>query len=177
MKKKIIKLLAAFALSLSIVFTMTAAKCGSKSEGGAASGAKSGNEAVGKSEPDTLTINGLPKQELTAVVVSADKDLSTLLSVGVAALAFEAGGENSADSGNVFELSGMFSGEPFAGTGKYKVILINNNFTPEKPTDKNNPMFRTAEVNFKNGGASVKFNSFAAVTKEFLTNLVCINEV
>jgi hypothetical protein len=141
---------------------MTAATCGSKSESGAASG----SEAGGKSEPGTLTITGLPKQELTAVVVKADKDLSTLVSAGVAALTFEAGGENSADSGNVFKLSGMFSGEPFAGTGKYKVILINNNYNQANPTDKNNPMFRTAEVNFKNGGATVKFNSFAAVTKE-----------
>jgi hypothetical protein len=162
MKRNICKLLAAFALAAAIVFSMTAATCGNKSGVGTASG----NEAGGKSEPGTLTITGLPKQELLAVVVKADKDLSSLVSVGIAALVFEAGGDNSADSGNVFKLSGMFSGEPFAGDGKYKVILINNNYNQEKPTDKNNPMFRTAEVNFKNGGATVRFNSFTAVTKE-----------
>jgi hypothetical protein len=33
------------------------------------------------------------------------------------------------------------------------------------PMDKNNPMFRTATVDFRNGGATVKFGSFTAITK------------
>jgi len=167
MKKKIIKLLCAIVIAAAIVFTLTAASCGNKTSGPAGASEDGGSSGGGKSEPGTLTITGLPKQELSAVVVSADKDLSTLISTGFAVLTFEAGGDNSADTGNVFKLSGMFSGEPFAGDGKYKVILINNNYNDKNPTDKNNPMFRTAEVNFKNGGATVRFNSFAVVSKEF----------
>jgi len=157
-KNNVLKTFAVLVLAAAIVFTMTAASCGSAEGGGGSSGA---------SKEGTLTVKGLPKQELSAVVVKADKDLSSLISVGFAVLTFEAGGDNSADTGNVFKLSAMFSGEPFAGDGKYKVILINNNYNKDKPTDKNNPMFRTADVNFKSGGASVKFSDFAAVTKEF----------
>jgi len=158
-KNNVLKALAIFVLAAAIVFTMTAASCESSGSGGGGGG-----------KEGTLTVKGLPKQELMAVVVKADKDVSTLVSVGFAALVFEAGGSNTDDSGdivNYFRLSGMFSGEPFAGEGKYKVILINNNYNQEKPTDKNNPMFRTADVNFKSGGASVKFGDFVVVTKEF----------
>jgi len=166
MKRNVFKILGAIVIAAAIVFSLTAASCGNKT-GGTASASEADASSGGKSEPGTLTITGLPKQELSAVVVSADKDLSTLISTGFAVLTFEAGGDNNADSGNVFKLSGMFSGEPFARNGKYKVILINNNYNEKNPTDKNNPMFRTAEVNFKNGGATVRFNSFAVVTKEF----------
>jgi len=157
--KKTIKLLWIIALTAVIVFSMTAATCGNKSGDSEA-------DTGGSGEPGTLTITGLPKQELLAVVVSADKDLSSLVSVGVAALVFEAGGENSPSGGNVFELSEMFSGNSWTGTGKRQVILINNKCNEKNPTDKNNPMFRTATVNFTNGGAKVRFNSFKAVTKQ-----------
>ena len=156
---KMFRILATIALAAVIVFSMTAATCGSKSGGSEA-------DTGGSGEPGTLTITGLPKQKLLAVVVSADKDLSSLLSVGVAALLPEAGGENNADNGNVFKLYEMFSNDDWKGTGKRQVILINNNYNEKKPTDKNNPMFRTATVNFTNGGATVKFGSFKVVDKE-----------
>ena len=151
----------ALGMAALIVLSMTAATCG----GGKTSGS-SGADGGGSGEPGTLTITGLPKQELMAIVVSADKDLSSLVSVGFAALVFEAGGDNKADSGNVFKLYEMLSGDTWTGTGKRQVILINDKYNEKNPTDKNNPMFRTATVNFTKGGATVKFSSFTVVTKE-----------
>jgi hypothetical protein len=155
---KMFRILAFIALAAVIIFSMTAATCGGGKTSGEAAGGGSG-------EPGTLTITGLPKQELLAVVVSADKDLSSLVSVGVAALLPEAGGDNNA-GGNVFKLYETFSGNSWTGTGKRQVILVNNNYNEKNPTDKNNPMFRTATVNFTKGGAKVKFSSFKVVTKE-----------
>jgi len=103
---------------------------------------------------------------LLAVVVGADKDLSSLVSVGIAALVPEAGGENNADSGNVFKLYETFSGDSWTGTGKRQGILINNKYNEKNPTDKNNPMFRTATVNFTKGGATVRFSSFKSISKQ-----------
>jgi len=69
----------AIAFAAVIVFSMTAATCGSKSGDSEA-------DSGGSGEPGTLKITGLPKQELLAVVVGADKDLSSLISVGIAAM-------------------------------------------------------------------------------------------
>jgi len=155
---KMFRILATIALAAVIVFSMTAATCGGEKTSGEADGGGSG-------EPGTLKITGLPKQELLAVVVSADKDLSTLTSAAFAALVPESGGDNNANSGNVFKLYETYSGDTWTGTGKRQVILINNNYNEKDPTDKNNPMFRTATVNFTKGGATVKFSSFKVVSK------------
>jgi hypothetical protein len=42
---------------------------------------------------------------------------------------------------------------------------VGSKYNEDNPMDKNNPMFRTATVNFRNGSATVKFGSFTAVTE------------
>jgi len=53
----------------------------------------------------------------------------------------------------------------WSNTGKRKVVLASHSYNTDNPVDKNNPLARTATVDFTMGGATVKFSSFTAVTK------------
>jgi len=119
-------------------------------------------EENGSGKPSTLTITGLPQGRYDLLVVGADTKLLTLTNCANAGFGFEAFG--SLSSGNVFELL-IQGGDTWTGTGKRQVILTNKDYNKDDPLDKNNPMYRTATVTFTNGGATVKYSSFTAVTK------------
>jgi hypothetical protein len=147
-------------LAIVLVFGMAVSGCskGPKPGGGSGSGEADG----GGGEPSKLTIAGLPEGKYDLLVVSANTNLSSYTNVASAGFGFEAGGMQT--SGNVFELL-LQGGDPWTGTGKRQVILASKNYNKDAPLDKNNPMFRTATVNFSRGGATVKFSDFTAVTK------------
>jgi hypothetical protein len=131
---------------------------------GCSKGSKGGGEAGGGSEPNRLTITGLPNQSFAVYIVSADKDVSSFSSIPFAIMVPEAWGSSLTTNKNVFEIGGLLGSE-WSVTGKRKVILQAVLDSKANPMDKNNPMFRTATVDFRNGGATVKFSSFTAITK------------
>jgi hypothetical protein len=134
---------------------------------GCSKGSKGGNaeaDGGGGGEPGTLTITGLPDQNFIVYVVGMDKNLSSVNDVTFAAgLSYEAYGVQNSSSGNVIKLY-FTKGDQNSFTGKRQVVLVNSSANKDNPYDKNNPWYRTATVNFTNGGATVKFGSFKAVT-------------
>jgi len=141
-------------LAIALVLGMTVVGC---SKGG-----KSSGEADGPGEPGTLTITGMPEQYFGMYILSAEKDLSSFATVSFAGMSPEAFGMQLTPNGNVYKI---YSSKDWTVTGKRQVVLQASLKERDNPMDKNNPMFRTATVNFTNGGATVKFSSFKAVTK------------
>jgi hypothetical protein len=64
----------------------------------------------------------------------------------------------------VFEIGGLLGSE-WSVTGKRQVVMQAVLESKANPMDKNNPMFIAVTVNFRNGGATVKFSGFTAITK------------
>jgi hypothetical protein len=143
---------------LAIVLTlgMAAVGCSKGSKGG---------EADGGGEPGTLTITGLPKQEFFIYVQSADKETSSFMDIALGVGNLEGVGTLITPDGNVFQLYSRITDNTWTATGKRQVVLVGSKYNEDNPMDKNNPMFRTATVNFRNGSATVKFGSFTAVTE------------
>ena len=146
-------------LAIVLAFGMAVSGCSKSSESGG------GKADGGGGEPGTLTITGLPEQSFNVIVVGMDKNLSSFSNVSFATLSAEAIGSIDSSDGNICKLSGRGPG-PWTGTGKFQVILANKDSSGKDPLNKNNPAFRTATVNFSKGGATVKFSSFTAVTKQ-----------
>jgi hypothetical protein len=132
---------------------------------GCSKGSKSGGETDGGGgEPGTLTITGLPKQYFIMYVLSADKDISTFMNIAAVSGSLEGVGILITPDGNVYQLYGT-EGDTWTATGKWQVVLAGGNYNKDNPMDKDNPLYRTATVNFRNGSATVKFSNFTAITK------------
>jgi len=147
-------------LVIVLALGMTVVGCNKSSKadsGGEADGGKGG-------EPGMLTITGLPEQKYQVLVVSMDKDLSSVGRVAFAVGGEEAIGSQSSPTGNVFELViNKAGGGSWTVTGKRQVILIA--VIGQDAWQPKNQAIRTATVNFSKGSATVKYSSFTAVTK------------
>jgi hypothetical protein len=146
-------------LAISLALGMVVAGCSkdSKSGGGEADGGKGG-------EPGRLTITGLPEEEFIMYVLSTDKDISTFMNIASVSGSLEGVGTLITPDGNVYQLYST-EGDTWTATGKWQVVLAGGNYNKDNPMDKNNPLYRTATVNFRNGSATVKFSNFTAITK------------
>jgi hypothetical protein len=145
-------------LAIVLAFGMTVSGC--------SKGSKSGGEAdvISGGKPGTLTITGLPEQKYQVLVVSMDKDLSSVGRVAFAVGGQEATGDQLSSVGNVFDLViNKAGGGAWTGTGKRQVILIE--VIGSSAWEAKNQAIRTATVNFSKGSATVKYSSFTAVTK------------
>jgi hypothetical protein len=122
-----------------------------------------GNNPNGGGAAGKLTITGLPGGGSYAVYVfPVGYDVSTVIGV-TQGIAGNQIASSQPSSGNVFTIytyPGLTSS--FTVTGSQPVVLQNLNASD--PYGTANPMFRRATVNFSNGGATVSFNSFTAVT-------------
>jgi len=138
---------------------MTVSSCGKGSKSGG--GGTTGGKAIVM--PARLTITGLPEQDFDVYVAGMDINLSSITAISSAKNSFEAIGTQASHGGNVFIMTAMGA---WSASGKRKVILVSKDYNQDNPADKNNPAARTATVDFTMGGATVKFSSFAAVTKQ-----------
>jgi hypothetical protein len=149
--------------TLAIVLALGMAVAGCSK--GANSGSSGGEKAASAGMPGSLKITGLPDQNWSVAVLGTNIDLSTLTNISsIAETSIEAYGTRLSSGETPFSLTGM-TGVLWTVTGKRQVVLVNQDHDRVNMVDKNNPLARTATVNFSNGSATVKFSSFTAVTK------------
>jgi hypothetical protein len=130
------------------------------STGGSGTPPNTGGGTAGK-----LTITGLPSGGTYAVYVfPSGYDVSTVIGV-TQGIAGDQIGASQSSSGNVFTMYNYPALTSFTASGSLPVVLQNS--ATNDPYGTANPMFRRATVNFSNGGATVPFNSFTAVTTMF----------
>jgi len=148
-------------LVIVLALGMAAVGCSKGAKGGGSSG---GEKATSSGMPGLLKITGLPEQNWSVAVFGTNIDLSTITSISsVAETSIEAFGTRFS-FGDPFSLTSS-AGSLWTVTGRRQVVLVNQDHDRVNITDKNNPLARTATVNFSNGSATVNFSSFTAVTK------------
>ncbi|MCL2270596.1 MAG: hypothetical protein FWC24_04550 [Treponema sp.] len=119
-----------------------------------------GSSGGGSGSNGKLTITGLPNGGTYVVyVLESGTDISTLLGV-TQGMVYNQIASGVKSSGNVFSLYND-SLAAFTATGSRPVVLHDMDGDMFSTT---NPMYRRATVNFTNGGATVSFSSFTAVT-------------
>jgi len=148
-------------LVIVLALGMTVAAC---SKGSKDSGSSGSEKPASGGMPGILRITGLPEQNWAVYVFGTDIDLSSITNISSAENRLEAFGTR-------FSFSDPFSLTSNAGSlwtvaGKRQLVLVNQDHDKVNIVDKNNPLARTATVNFSNGSATVKFSSFNAVTKQ-----------
>jgi len=147
-------------LAIVLALGMTVVSCGKNSK---SSGSSGGEKATSSGMPGILKITGLPEQNWGVYVYSADIDVSSITSISSAENRLEAFGTRFS-FGDPFSLT-SYAGSLWTVTGKRQVVLVNQDHDKVNILDKNNPLARTATVNFRNGSVTVSFSSFTAVTK------------
>jgi len=147
-------------LAIVLALGMAVAGCSKGAKGGGNAEAGGGGGGM----PGLLKITGLPEQNWSVAVFGTNIDLSTITNISsIAETSIEAFGTRFS-FGDPFSLT-SYAGSLWTGTGKRQVVLVNQDHDKVNITDKNNPLARTATVNFSNGSATVNFSSFTAVTK------------
>jgi len=129
-------------------------KQGGNTQGGSGSGSTQGGSAPSAS--GNLTITGLPNKQYAVYLFNSGVDMSTIVAISQGIKGSHMCiGTGLRQKENVFIMANFPVLTPLTVTGSHPVVL--HDFDGD-------PMFWHATVNFTDGGATVSFSSFTAVT-------------